>query len=300
MSVEKAIISLPSKPQCFSINSSSTSIICGLSSLEGKLWNGCLVNIDLVHEKQLIYQTKFGISSVLFVNNDSVLVCGDENGLITFYDISEGFEHIKVMFQKDEHESEVNQLLLCPFDSSLLLSSSTDGFIRIWDLHEYTLQRVCENTDFSTINACLWNKSRREFYSISNDRYLRVWNIDKSDFIEQYHLPYTPLSIYNTSLETDLFIITTEEGFVLLFNMKTKQYTYISLSKLPIYCCIQLKDSLYACASDDTNIYILDISTKQIINIIQTHSDYIRCLLKISENQFISASWDSTLVYHTY
>lgn len=92
-----------------------------------------------------IFLPEITISAFDWLNNEKndILACGDQNGNIFLAKISETeskFEIIKTYYQA--HSEEITDLRFFPCNSEenpLFSSSSNDGFLKIFDTHNYEI-----------------------------------------------------------------------------------------------------------------------------------------------------------------
>ena len=111
------------------------------------------------------------VFSVIFSQNDEILISGGSDLIIRVWDIRNGlcFKSLR------GHTSRIRSIACSPNRKSLASSSQSSNAIRIWDLETEQCLRILEgHTD--GINAVAYSPDGQRLVSCSRDKTLRIWD----------------------------------------------------------------------------------------------------------------------------
>jgi WD40 repeat protein len=106
------------------------------------------------------------------------VISSDLSGMIIIWD----FEKRQIIHSLHKHTMSVKSLFMLP-DNETLGSSSYDGTIRLWNVHEGTEQKALHPRDFSpeieheSVSAMILLPDRR-IISGGRGGYVRVWDLN--------------------------------------------------------------------------------------------------------------------------
>ena len=126
-------------------------------------------------EERFAYNTKAGcIKCAAFVQGGpragKVLVTGGSDEVVRIYDYARRI----ALGEIRHHDGTITSLNF--FSSSHMLSSSEDGSIGIWRVHDWTLLHILGGHK-NAVNDLSVHPSGRMAVSVSSDRTLRLWNL---------------------------------------------------------------------------------------------------------------------------
>lgn len=107
------------------------------------------------------------------VSKDLVLATGHSNGRIRTWDVYTG----KLMLELMDHKSIVSNLDFAPDGSLLLISSSHDGTLKLWDLQDDG--NMCKTLKMgnSFVYSCAWAPDAKTLVSVGVCRSAYVWDM---------------------------------------------------------------------------------------------------------------------------
>lgn len=179
-------LELPYKIETITSNDDQSIIFCGLSSMEGQSWTGCVVLLDQKNDKQLVLDTKIGISSLYYDTPHHILVIGDEQGnimvyvfsieyILQFYSFDPQTYKLSKLNEYDLHDHIITHIHSCSSNKEMIVSSSMDGTLCLWDIKTQQHLKTIESISFlmdasnefldihhSPITDCLWMKLKKE------------------------------------------------------------------------------------------------------------------------------------------
>ncbi|KAF8787347.1 WD repeat and SOCS box-containing protein 1 [Argiope bruennichi] len=230
-------------------------------------WNFCkqtLVLIDSKHEANdcfgcntvsintghLVRSMAFGLSTVSLEkrssppfwsrfssSKDLVLATGHINGRIRTWDVLTG----KLILELIDHSDLVSHLTFSPVGNLVLMSSSYDGSLKIWDLHEDGNMFQTLKMNNKPIYSCCWSPDAKSLVSVGMCKLVYVWDMKtlKVKFKLQGHqhdvvaCSFSPdgCLIVSASWDTRVILWDSYNGKML------KTFGHLYPSPHPIYAC---------------------------------------------------------------
>jgi len=245
------------------------------------------------------FDTKEKIYSVALFSNDS-FITGTYTGSISIWDTkSIDLLHFQVL--KQTHSDSILALaFIRPKENSfLLLSSSNDKSIKVWDLE--ILKCIKTLTGLSSSVLSLIPINQKSFASGSADKSIKIWeyysDVFESSFKNVETIKESSESIIALAVLNETKLISSSiDRYIRVFNksIEIKQINELKGHSKSVQDIAVLDENLFASCSGDKTILIWNNSI-QTFNLTD-HTDYVYALEYSCENHLlISGSKDTTI-----
>ena len=168
----------------------------------------------------LINEVKFdsSIETYGFSPDGKILSLGFENGEIS---IRDSFTLKPIIELSDKHEESII-LFSYNEEGNLLLSSSEDKTVKLWDLESGQLLNTIEDQSRA---IAFFKADQKSIFSISADLQLKFWNLATDYGIYSYTLPNDENSIVDAELSKDSksLVVGLDNGELFLLNRETSK-----------------------------------------------------------------------------
>lgn len=182
-------------------------------------------------------------------------------------------------------------------NGALLAAGTTDGEVRLWQLHSGTPLFSCkEHTDW--VRSVVFNSKRNMFASGSDDKTVRLWDVDTGQCLNilQGHNN----RIWSVAFSSDGKTIASgsEDQTIRLWDVDTGQCCKIlqGHSSLVRSVAFSLDGSMIASGSQDKTVRLWDISTGQCLKTLQVYNSWIWSVAFCPDGSMVvSGSNDGTI-----
>lgn len=151
-------------------------LIVGLSSLDGNTWNGGLQLLNALDGKILKkINLNTGIIQSRFIKNSNKVACSCDDGTIKLF----GSTELQLLVEWTAHDNIISSISSSEENSSLLLSSSWNGDITLWDINSKrpaTLDIIPFAHSLPIYDCAFKNNSSSIFGSCGQDGFFRLWD----------------------------------------------------------------------------------------------------------------------------
>ncbi|GBM18669.1 WD repeat and SOCS box-containing protein 1 [Araneus ventricosus] len=207
-------------------------------------------------------------------SKDLVLATGHINGRIRTWDVLTG----KLILELIDHNDMVSHLTFSPVGNLVLMSSSYDGSLKVWDLHEDGNMFQTLKMNNKPIYSCCWSPDAKSLVSVGMCKLVYVWDMKtlKVKYKLQGHqhdvvaCAFSPdgCLIVSASWDTRVILWDSHNGKML------KTFGHLYPSPHPIYACgdngTWIRDVSFssdgahiATVADDGNLRIWDITSEE-------------------------------------
>jgi WD40 repeat protein len=198
------------------LSHSNVSIVAGGFSLDGKRIVSASEDgsLCLFNSNTQIWKTSFPSSITSIDFNESLILCGYEDGCSKLFQLETG----KLLGQlKSESEASVESV--CMLGNSFAAIGSSDGVINVWDMNNFSIRLSCKHEDSIVSLRKLSPKNFNLFSSISVDLTVRVWDARNGECLKLYRgCRDTPLDIA-VSKEGKQLIVCGDDRTALVFSI---------------------------------------------------------------------------------
>ncbi|OMJ96049.1 hypothetical protein SteCoe_431 [Stentor coeruleus] len=260
-------------------------IVAGFNDFSIKIYN-----IDSLNLLKSFKDHTEKITSICFFNENDNFVTGSKDKTLKVWSLKFG-----KLFKLLGHKDKVLCTKTSP-DDKYILSSSSDGFIKVWNY----MKRIEEREIFSSqspVSDIVCIPTQNAFASVSHDGNITIWSFQTFNSICVINGKSSKL--YGIDLyENETCLITCgSEAFVKYWKINKKSPISSSkISSISIKSIVLSDDGGTAFCSTEKNIVLYDIYDKKEINKIKAHTKQINSLDIIkNSNKLISCSDDNTI-----
>lgn len=193
----------------------------------------------------------------------------------------------------------IGAITCCSFspDGKLIISSSIDGSIRLWNPVLGESVSLFEGHN-SKVNCCTFNNQGDEFLSGSDDCTLRIWDLESKTTIKilEGHLDVIRCCAY--SPDGKYIISGSDDRTIRVWDAASgKTIRILKGHKGNIRACgFSPNGQIVLSGSDDSTLCTWDINSGNVINVFTGHNDAIRCcVFNPDGKRILSGSNDRTL-----
>lgn len=278
----------------------NTKYLYSLSKDEGiKLWDleagKCIKNL--------------GINAECFVittlSEKEVIIYGDINNDISIYDIDDD----KVVNFIGKHDAKITDLKI--YNKSLLISSSEDKTIKLWDILAvpgyYNNFSYCVKTFFGhsgSIQSIIVyeNPDNDLLVSGSRDKTIRIWNLKKKDFAHELKGHSDSVEkVIVTQLFSDHVIVSAGADKVInIWNIKDTQLIFsLTGHESKITALSIVRKGIIITGDEDGEMKYWDLAKRTNFKSIKEHKDSITSLVNVmvaDQKLIISAGKDMDII----
>jgi len=249
------------------------------------------------------YATASGNSGVAWMgeNTDYVAAAGDD-ACVTLWLTSETGTQPKAILK--EHDDIVSSLATNPQQRDNIASGSWDAKIKLWNLGREESVETLEG-HFAAITCLEWhNSSEQLLFSSSQDTTAKQWDVRQKGCVSTFHCQSPILTLQANPQDEHTLITGEEDATIHLHDIrKPGQATKLAVQHedaIRRLCFSPHQPSLLACASDDTTITVLDLSTRSTVARFVKHTDFVRALAWDVDNRgtLFSGGWDKKVFSH--
>ena len=176
--------------------------------------------------------------------------------------------------------------------SNKLISGSKDKTIKIWNLETGQCLKTLEDHNDCVRSILLIQNNK--FVSGSADK-IKVWDLNSYKCLSTF--------LRGTIIETLCMISNNEiacgnvNGSIDVMDVQSEiQSNSIKFDKSSIICLVPVNNSKLICCSTDRQIKIINLKTRECINIGPTHNDKVNYLELTLDGNLLSCSSDATVI----
>ncbi len=201
-----------------------------------------------------------------YTNQGSRIIGGGDDGRLTLFDSD--LDYIKSIYA---HDDILSCVLPSPSETNVLLTSSWDSCIKVWDLEvlkDYNSLENFNNAHFGQINdLCYKFNSPSIFVSVGADGFARLWDRRQKSSSTQIINLHQPGSSILYSVDSEYLLITgTVDGSIQAHDIRHVDRSSM-LSKCNIHqmrvnriVTVPNKPFTYLTCSDDTSLAMIQFS----------------------------------------
>lgn len=240
-------------------------------------------------------RTKLGaasrISTIAFAPDKRDAAYGTQTGEICIFDID---NPTTVKLKLAGHKAPISSLdYHC--SKGLLLSSSLDRTVRLWDLTTGICIRVLSETN-SVVNAVRF--AGDAIVTCTNDDVIHAWESLDAEVPKDLRGHTGGVNTIQASASTNTLVSAGVDGTVRVWNMRTGQCLRVLEGHTGSVRCLALssKGTMLLTGSDDCTIRLWDLSTGLCLNTFDAHTATVHTLsLHPKEHIFVSAGDDRSI-----
>lgn len=123
---------------------------------------------------------------------------------------------------------------LCKIGEDLILSASADATIRVWNLTEKSqVSSLAAHKDY-IYSAAIMKENKNQFVTGSKDRTLKLWDLEKMQFIRAFEMSNNDFAHTSTIYDVDtlgisLIASASRDGYVKVWDTRTSKSLVVSL-----------------------------------------------------------------------
>ena len=229
-------------------------------------------NIFSPHETLFIKGHKSTITDLSISSNGELILSSSKDGRGILFDIN---TQKKILFPKFTNKA----LACCSFspDEKTVYFGGKDHFIYQLDIKNYQIiQKIKAHTD--SVTGIAFDKLKDQFYSIGNDKVLKVWNTDTtpSILLETFYGHTSQINcIRNIPGEINRYITTSLDGYINLWKIDSQSFLQFNVNNMyPIDCITALTNELFFTGNFNGTIQAWKTNKKKSINKIEFAHGY--------------------------
>lgn len=263
-----------------------------------RLGAGIHVLNAITHQRELKINVghSTSVDSLLILDEQRLIVSGCKNGKIVIYSIDTG-DHV---YTFNEHTNCINSIIKLPLGDTMIASVSTEPAVRIWNINSHQVLYADGVKGFYHVKAI-----DDKIIATSKHSHIFIWDYVKGIQLHSLHaLSFDIINImtFDKNLNSDNIIalkntilVSNSSGFITKYNILTgecQEKVYLD----SIASLVHISDNTIAAGmSNCGNIYIIDISTMKITQILTEHLMYVNALNVLMDGRLISSSIDGII-----
>ena len=224
------------------------------------------------HETLFIKGHKSTITDLSISSTGDLILSSSKDGRGILFDIN---TQKKVLFPKFSSRA----LTCCSFapDEKTVYFGGKDHFIYQLDLNSHTIiQNIKAHTE--SVTGIAFDKVKDQFYSIGNDKVLKVWNTDTtpSILLQPFYGHTNKINcITNIPGEINRYITTSLDGYINLWKVDSQSFLQFNVNSIyPIDCVTALTNELFFTGNFNGTIQAWRTNKKKSINKIEFAHGY--------------------------
>ena len=224
------------------------------------------------HETLFIKGHKSTITDLSISKNGELILSSSKDGRGILFDIN---SQKKTLFPKFSNKS----LTCCSFslDEKSIYFGGKDHFIYQLDLNSHKLiQKIKAHNE--SVTGLAFDKIKDQFYSIGNDKVLKVWNTDTtpSILLETFYGHTSKINcITGIPGELNRYITTSLDGYINLWKVDSQSFLQFNVNSIyPIDCITALTNEIFFTGNFNGTIQAWRTNKKKSINKIEFAHGY--------------------------
>ena len=229
-------------------------------------------NIFSPHETLFIKGHKSTITDLSISSNGELILSSSKDGRGILFDIN---TQKKILFPKFTNKS----LTCCSFstDEKTIFFGGKDHFIYQLDLNSSRIiQKIKAHNE--SVTGIAFDKIKDQFYSIGNDKVLKVWNTDTtpSILLETFYGHTSQINcIREIPGEMNRYITTSLDGYINLWKIDSQSFLQFNVNNIyPIDCITALTNEIFFTGNFNGTINAWKTNKKKSINKIEFAHGY--------------------------
>jgi periodic tryptophan protein 2 len=248
----------------------------------------------LEKKQQFIIQSK--ITKAMINNKTNILLIALENGIFSIYDL----QTLDSKYTLQISDNKINTISISTNGLWLAFGSRKNEQLLVWEWksESYVFKNQGHNFDVSCIAL---SSDSSVLTSGGNDGRIKVWDTSTTACICTFSFHTSKVTdIKFPILKTNLFVSSSLDGTVRAYDL-VKQVNFRTMTtpepaQLNCVAIDHIGEIVCAGAVDPYSIYVWNLKTGDIVDILSGHSGPISCLVfSISKDLLISGSWDKTV-----
>lgn len=248
----------------------------------------------LEKKQQFVIQSK--ITRALINNKTNILLIALENGVFSIYDLLT----LDSKYTLQISDNKINTISISTNGLWLAFGSRKNEQLLVWEWksESYVFKNQGHNFDVACIAL---SSDSSVLTSGGNDGRIKVWDTSTTACICTFTVHTSKVTdIKFPILKTNLFVSSSLDGTVRAYDL-VKQVNFRTMTtpepaQLSCVAVDHIGEIVCAGAVDPYSIYVWNLKTGDIIDILSGHSGPISCLaFSISKDLLISGSWDKTV-----
>ena len=229
-------------------------------------------NIFNPHETLFIKGHKSTITDLSISSNGELILSSSKDGRGILFDIN---TQKKILFPKFTNKS----LTCCSFspDEKTVYFGGKDHFIYQLDMNSYqVIQKIKAHNE--SVTGISFDKIKDQFYSIGNDKVLKVWNTDTnpSILLETFYGHTSQINcLREIPGEINRYITTSLDGYINLWKIDSQSFLQFNVNSMyPVDCITALTNELFFTGNFNGTIQAWKTNKKKSINKIEFAHGY--------------------------
>lgn len=229
-------------------------------------------NVFSPHETLFIKGHKSTITDLSISSNGEFILSSSKDGRGILFDIN---SQKKILFPKFSNRA----LTCCSFtpDEKTVYFGGKDHFIYQLDLKSHQIiQKIKAHNE--AVTGIVFDKVKDQFYSISNDKILKVWNTDTtpSILLEKFYGHTNKINcISDIPGETNKYITTSLDGYINLWKVDSQSFLQFNVNNIyPIDCITVLTNEIFFTGNFNGTIQAWRTNKKKSVNKIEFAHGY--------------------------
>ena len=224
-------------------------------------------NIFSPHETLFIKGHKSTITDLSISSNGNLILSSSKDGRGILFDIN---SQKKILFPKFSNKS----LTCCSFspDEKTVFFGGKDNYIYQLDINNYSIiQKIKAHNE--SVTGIEFDKIKEQFYSIGNDKVLKVWSTDTipSILLETFYGHTNKINcMKNIPGEINKYITTSLDGYINLWKVDSQSFLQFNVNNIyPIDCITALTNEIFFTGNFNGTIQAWRTNKKKSINKIE-------------------------------
>ncbi|OMJ69001.1 hypothetical protein SteCoe_33390 [Stentor coeruleus] len=239
--------------------------------------------------KDDFFLCKKGVQSVYVSDDESMGVCGCQNGSTYIFSFGQNTD-----FYKFNKQSKRVNMVCLSIDKTKLITAAENKVFNLWDIKTKNLEREFIGHR-AKVNHAKFLKNRNCIISSSDDWRVKLWNIETG--IDEHTLTYGEITYYMAiNPEESLLAVASGNCEISILNLNNLSETFHLRGHSSSVCYVAFsKSNTLVSGGGDCSVILWDIKEKNMIRQFKFNTDSIYCVGFASENLIIATSIDNTM-----
>ncbi|OAF67056.1 WD repeat-containing protein 24 [Intoshia linei] len=144
----------------------------------------------------------------LYTKHASMMASGSVNGSVVLWkiDTSVGTKQDRIFHQQNRT---ITRVIFCPFNESLILSSSQDGTIKLYDIREMDNKEFCSNPQVMVRDISFIPTNRYHFLAALDNGNVQMWDIRNSKYsLHKFCAHFDPVFSLDWHVDNSILLAT--------------------------------------------------------------------------------------------
>jgi len=248
--------------------------------------------------------TSTSVSTSTSTTKSTLIVSGSSDRAIRIWDLATG-SCLKTI------RGHLGAVQCLQVDENLIVTGSKDTKIKVWDFTTIPLGtgggdvacKLTLNGHKFGVNALQFDKDKEKLVSGSDDRTIKLWDLDSATCLRSFqgHMPISPIrqtGILCLQFQGNQLIVGSSDGYLEIYDLATLKLIRSMRGHNGGVTCLRFDDQKVVTGGRDSVIKVWDKQTWGLLYTLVAHRGGLTCL-QFDHNSLVSGSNDKTIIAWT-